>query len=88
MRPGWSQLRLRVCHTSGATSNFAPDYEVDSRGKPNVDVFRYRFALDEALAAYAAGDRAKVQSLAAELRLTISRRARRVSQGIPLVEIA
>ncbi len=68
MRPGLSQLRLKVCHANGATSNFAFDYEVDSRGKPNVDVFRCRFALDEAMAAYAAGDRAKVQALAAELQ--------------------
>ena len=48
MRPGLSQLRLKVCHTSGATTDFAFDYEVDSRGKPNVDVFRYRLPLDEA----------------------------------------
>ena len=68
MRPGLSQLRLKVCHTSGATSNFAFDYEVDSRGRPNMDVFRYRLPLEEAVAAYAAGDRAKVQALAAELQ--------------------
>jgi hypothetical protein len=68
MRPGMSQLRLKVCHASGGTSNFAFDYEVDSHGKPNVDVFRHRFALDEAMAAYAAGDRVKVQALAAELQ--------------------
>jgi hypothetical protein len=68
MRPGLSQLRLKVCHTSGATSNFAFDYEVDSQGKPNVDVFRCRFALDDAMAAYAAGDRAKVRALAADLQ--------------------
>ena len=68
MRPGLSQLRLKVCHTSGATTDFAFDYEVDSRGKPNVDVFRYRLPLDEAVAAYAAGDRAKVRALADELQ--------------------
>jgi len=67
MRPGLSQLRLKVCHASGAASDFAFDYEVDSRGKPGLEVFRHRLLLDEALAAYAAGERAKVQSLAAEL---------------------
>ena len=68
MRPGLSQLRLKVCHISGATSKFAFDYEVDSQGKPNLDVFRSRFALDEAMAAYATGDRAKVRALAADLQ--------------------
>ena len=68
MRPGLSQLRLKVCHTSGATTDFAFDYEVDSRGKPNVDIFRYGLPLQEAVAAYAAGDRRKVQALTAELK--------------------
>jgi len=68
MRPGASQLRLRVCHTSGATSSFAFDYEVDREGRPNIDVFRYRLPLEEAVAAYASGDRSKARSLAAELQ--------------------
>ncbi len=68
MRPGLSQLRLKVCHISGAVSGFAFDYEVDSHGKPDIDVFRYRLPLEEAVAAYVAGDRVKAQALANELR--------------------
>ena len=49
-------------------TDFAFDYEVDSRGKPNMDVFRYRFPLDEAVAAYAAGDRGRIQTIATELK--------------------
>jgi hypothetical protein len=67
MRPGLVQLRLRVCHANGAASEFAFDYQVDARGRPDVDVFRYRLALDEAVEAYAAGDRARAESLAADL---------------------
>ena len=67
MRPGLSQLRLRVCHANGTASEFAFDYQVDSKGKPDCDVFRHRLALDEAVEAYAAGDRARAESLAAEL---------------------
>jgi hypothetical protein len=68
MRPGLSQLRLKVCHVSGATTDFAFDYEVDSRGRPNADVFRYRLPMDEAVAAYAAGDQAKVRAMVRELQ--------------------
>jgi len=68
LRPGSAQLRLMVCHTNGTTSGFAFDYDVDADGRPILDVFRYRLPLEEALAAYAAGDRAKVQALAAELQ--------------------
>jgi hypothetical protein len=72
LRPGLSQLRLKVCHTSGTTTDFAFDYEVDDHGKPDVDVFRYRLPLSEALSAYAAGDRARVQALSAELQRRFS----------------
>ena len=68
MRPGLSQLRLKICHVSGAVSGFAFDYQVDSHGQPDIDVFRYRLPLEEAVAAYVAGDRVKAQALANELR--------------------
>lgn len=68
MRPGLSQLRLKVCHINGATSDFAFDYEVDSHGKPVLDVFRYRLPMEEAVAAYGARDRAKAHVLATDLQ--------------------
>lgn len=68
MRPGRSQLRLRVCHVNGTSSVFAFDYGVDSSKKPNLDVFRYQLPLSEATAAYLAGDRQKVDELSALLR--------------------
>jgi hypothetical protein len=67
MRPGLSQLRLRVCHRNGTTSRYAFDYQVDSQGRPDVNVFRYTLPLEEAVAAYAAADRANAQTLAREL---------------------
>jgi len=72
MRPGSSQLRLRVCHANGTASEFAFDYEVDSNGKPDIDMFRYRLPLDEAVEAYAAGDRARAEGLAADLKRRFS----------------
>ncbi len=72
MRPGASQLRLRVCHTNGTASQFAFDYEVDSKGKPDIDVFRYRLPLDEAVEAYAAGDRARAEKLAGDMERRFS----------------
>jgi hypothetical protein len=68
LRPGHSQLRLWICHTNGATSRFAFDYEVDATGKPNLDIFRYRLPLEEVVAAYRRRDRARVESLAAALK--------------------
>ncbi len=68
LRPGPSQLRLWVCHANGTTSRFAFDYQVDAAGKPNIDIFRYRLPLDEAVAAYRRRDRARVESLAADLK--------------------
>jgi hypothetical protein len=68
MRPGFFQLRLKVCHANGATSPFAFDYQVDSEGKPNVEAVRYRLPLEEAVAAYAAGDRARTRTLATGLQ--------------------
>jgi len=72
MRPGASRLRLRVCHTNGAGSEFAFDYEVDPEGKPDMDVFRYRLPLDEAVEAYATHDRARAAALAADLKRRFS----------------
>jgi len=66
MRPGRSQLRLRFCHTNGTRSPLDFDYELDAAGKPRLDVFRTRMAIDEALAAYTAKNRAKLQALAAD----------------------
>lgn len=67
MRPGRSQLRLRVCHVNGATSAFAFDYDVDSSKKPQLDVFRYQLPLSEAAAAYMAGDRQKMDELSVQI---------------------
>lgn len=68
MRPGLSQLRLRVCHTNGATSRFAFDYTVDSKGIPDIEVMRYGIPLSEAVAAYVAGDRQRAATLTANLK--------------------
>jgi hypothetical protein len=68
LRPGPSQLRLWVCHTNGTTSRFAFDYQVDAAGKPNMDIFRYRLPLEEAVAAYRRRDRVRAESLAAGLK--------------------
>lgn len=64
LRPGRSQLRLRVCHVNGAVSVFPFDYDVDERGMPRLDVFRMRVPLDEALQAFAARDRKRLEHLA------------------------
>ena len=68
MRPGPSQLRLGVAHANGTTSRFAFDYHVDSAGKPQIDVFRYRLLLDEAVEAYRRRDRVRAEFLAADLK--------------------
>jgi len=68
MRPGPSQLRLRVCHTNGATTAFAFNYTVDPKGNPDIDVLRYGIPLSEAVAAYVAGDRPRAEALAAGLK--------------------
>ncbi len=68
MRPGRSQLRLKVCHVSGATSDFAFVYDVDAHGRPNVEGFSYRLLLEEAVAAYAARDTAKTRTVAETLQ--------------------
>jgi hypothetical protein len=68
MRPEASQLRLKVCHANGATSQFAFDYQVDSQGRPNVEAIRHRLPLEEAVAAYAAGNRARTRALAIDLQ--------------------
>jgi len=67
MRPGPSQLRLAVCHANGTTSQFSFDYDVDEQGVPTLDVFRFGLPLDEAVKAYAAGDRDRARRLAGEL---------------------
>ena len=64
MRPGASQLRLLVCHTNGARSRFAFDYEADAKGTPDLGPFRYSLRLAEAVKAYARGDRRKAEQLA------------------------
>jgi len=67
LRPGAYQLRLHVCHTSGAGSTFPFDYQVDGQGRPNIDVFRYSLPLAEAVEAYAAGDKQRAVALARDL---------------------
>lgn len=68
LRPGRSQLRLWVCHTNGATSQLAFEYDVDSAGLPDLAPFRYRLPLIEAIAAYRQRDRTRVETLAAALK--------------------
>jgi hypothetical protein len=67
LRAGAHQLRLHVCHSSGAGSTFSFDYQVDKQGRPNIDVFRYSLPLGEAVAAYAAGDKQRAMALARDL---------------------
>jgi hypothetical protein len=67
MRPGPSQLRLLVCHTNGARSRSAFDYEVSPEGEPDLDPFRYSLQLAEAVKAYARGDKRNVERLAREI---------------------
>lgn len=68
LRPGESQLRLRVVHASGATTQFAFDYRVDQTGKPDIDIFRYRLPLDEVVDAYRKRDRDRAAALATALK--------------------
>lgn len=68
LRPGQSQLRLRVVHASGATTQFAFDYHVDETAKPDIDIFRYRLLLDEAVEAYRKRDRDRAATLAVALK--------------------
>lgn len=68
LRPGESQLRLRVCRTDGTSQEYAFDYTVDDSGKADVAPFQYRIPLDEAVKAYAAGDRQRAASLAGQLQ--------------------
>jgi len=70
MRRGRSRLNLRVCHVNGATSRFGYDYEVDAKGAPDVDVFRYAPKLSEAVRAYVTGNRRRADSLAREVLKT------------------
>jgi hypothetical protein len=97
MRPGRSRLNLRVCHRSGATSRFGYDYEVDAKGVPDVEVFRYSPKLGEAVQAYVTGNRRRADSLAREIlkapgTLDIARRKaehlRRLIKPAPLRSIA
>lgn len=67
-RSGSNQLRLVVCHTSGATSKFSFDYQVDAQRKPDTAIFRYQLPLNEAIAAYLTGDRSRADTLAADLQ--------------------
>lgn len=64
LRPGRSQLRLRVCHVNGAVSVFTFDYDVDGRGRPRLDVFRMRVPLEQAMQAFAVRDRKRLEDLA------------------------
>ncbi len=68
LRPGRSQLRLRVCHVNGAVSVFTFDYDVDGRGRPRLDVFRMRVPLEQAMQAFAERDRKRLQDLATMYR--------------------
>jgi len=70
MRRGKSRLNLRVCHVNGATSRFGYNYEVDAKGRPDVDVFGYAPKLTEAVRAYATGNRRRADSLAREVLKT------------------
>lgn len=68
LKPGCYQLRLRVCHRGGASSHFAFDYEVGADGTPQLDIFRYRVPLAEAVAAFAAGKPDRVRALLTEVK--------------------
>lgn len=68
LQPGRSQLRLRVCHINGAQSVFAFDYDVDAGGRPRLDVFRMRVPLGEAMRAFAARDRSRLEDMVADCR--------------------
>lgn len=67
MRPGSSQLRIRTCHTNGATVTHRFDYTVDERRVPDLSVFRYALPLQRAVKAYLEGDREKAEALAKDL---------------------
>lgn len=68
IRPGDHQLRLRPCHSSGATSLLSFDYHVGVDGLPKTDVFVYGPLLEQAIAAYATGNRERARLLAAEIQ--------------------
>ena len=68
LQPGQEyQLRLRVCHVNGGSTWFPFDYHVAESGQPDIDVFRYSVPLDQAVDAYAAGERARMEKLSREL---------------------
>ena len=86
LRQGASQLRLRVCRTDGASSEYAFDYHVDANGTPDLASFLHRLPLAEAVEAYAAGDRPRAASLAAELQRRFAEHAGGAAQSGPLAD--
>jgi len=67
LRPGRFQLRLLVCHANGAKSRFPFNYTVNPQRVPDVAVFRYTLQLQQAVAAFAAGDSGRTEELARKL---------------------
>jgi hypothetical protein len=75
LRKGASQLRLRVAHESGRVSTIRIDYTVDEKGVPDVGVFNNRLVMKEAVEAFKARDRKKLEKIVSGIKEdSISRR--------------
>lgn len=77
LKPGRFELRLRACLEDGRSKVFRYAYTVDAASKPNTTPFIEDQLLQPAIAAYGAGDRARLQTLirgAQSLAPTIQRK--------------
>lgn len=63
LKPGRFELRLRACLEDGRPKVFRYAYTVDAAGKPDTTPFVEEQLLQPAITAFAAGDRARLQTL-------------------------
>lgn len=63
LKPGRFELRLRACLEDGRSKVFRYAYTVDAAGKPDTMPFVEEQLLQPAIAAYATGDHARLQTL-------------------------
>ena len=67
LRPGLHELRLRACHTNGATSRFTFNYQVDSRKVPDADAIVSSWLLQRAVQAYRVKDQRRLEGVVREI---------------------
>lgn len=86
LKPGRFGLRLRACQEDGRSKVFRYAYTVDAAGKPDTTPFVENQLLQPAIAAYAADDRARLQTLVRDAQSSASAIQRKLKHLLALLQ--